>query len=154
MNSDKPQSKLWIQTKIEQVFEEKTMRFYFKDENHQDFIYEFIVATPALIDFLEKHLDQASFISLLKEALEDPYEIWQAFQKHEATGQVRLLHRFVKAFDLKNAKVGVLVIFEAIEGDHRFKEFFVVREPNLYDQINHFRSGKLIFKRNEPRLGS
>lgn len=154
MDSDNLQLKLRIQTKIEQVFAEKEIKLRFKDWKFEDFTHEFIFTTKDLFDFLGKNNEQILFISLLKETLENPYEIWQQFQQNTVSGRVRLQYKFIKAFALKNEEVGIAAIFEANEGTIQFKEFFVVREPNLHDQINHFRSGKLIFKRNEPRLGS
>ncbi len=147
MNSDTPQSNHRIQDQIEQIFLEKEIKFRFGDYKHKGFTHEFVFTTKALFEFLEKNIEQTRFISLLKEALEDPYEIWQAFEKNNASGRVRLQYKLIKAFALKNEGVGMVAIFEAIEGAIQFKEFFTIRGLDMLDQMNRFRAGQPVYVR-------
>ena len=66
---------------------------------------------------LANHLDisRAPFVSLLREAIENPEEIWLAFEKSNPGGKVVLRQRLVTQFALDQDRT-MLVILQAVRG--------------------------------------
>ncbi|MDT8383006.1 MAG: PBECR2 nuclease fold domain-containing protein [Gammaproteobacteria bacterium] len=78
-----------------------------------------VAGQPLLVNAqsLAQHIDanRAEFIPLINETLNDPYEVWLSFDKHQATGKVVLRQRIIKAVDIGKGK-GVLVVANAVKG--------------------------------------
>lgn len=74
---------------------------------------------PVLVDatVLADHLDPARspYIPFLPELLEDPYEVWLAFERHQGTGKIELRTRIVKVVDTGGAE-GLLLVAQASRG--------------------------------------
>lgn len=88
-------------------------------------------------------LDRGRFLGLLPELLEDPYEVWAGFQEAEATGQVVLRHRLVKAVDLADKKLLLVA-----EGNHKgVLEAVTFMPMDRAKELNKARWGLLIHGR-------
>jgi len=94
---------------------------------------------------LAEHIDpnRARFIPLLPEALENPFEVWQSFERGPATGKVVLRQRIIKAVDDGKGK-GMLIVANAIEG--RMEAWTLMPISDL-KYLNRQRRGKLIYGR-------
>ena len=82
---------------------------------------------------------------LLKELIEDPFEIWTAFERHRGTGKVELRRRLVKFFDLKN--VGVVLAAQVNKG---FVECWTFIPNRNVVGLNRSRIGKLTYALPTP----
>lgn len=58
---------------------------------------------------------RAPFVPFLAELLQDPYEIWLAFERHKGTGRVTLRKRLIKVLDLPRLG-GVILVAQAHKG--------------------------------------
>lgn len=95
-------------------------------------------------DALAGHLapNRAPFLPLLTATLEDPFEIWATFERHEGTGQVVLRKRAIRAFDT-GEKRSIVVVAQAAEG--RFEVWTMV--PRRKGGIQKQRIGWLLYGR-------
>lgn len=68
-------------------------------------------------DVLGRHLDpeRARFLPFLPEVLEDPFEVWAAFDRHKGTGEIRLRTRVIKAVRIGRG-MGLLFVAQASKG--------------------------------------
>ncbi len=53
--------------------------------------------------------DRAAYLPFLRETIEDPFEVWMAFERHRLTGKVRLATRFIKNLDIEGGKAITLM---------------------------------------------
>lgn len=64
---------------------------------------------PVLVNAktLADHIDpnRSEYLPLVVDTLESPYEVWINFDEHQATGQIALRARIIKAFDIGDGKV-------------------------------------------------
>lgn len=67
--------------------------------------------------------DRLPYLELLQETLEQPAEIWLAFERHKGTGQVRLRKRLVKAVRTGKDRY-IIVVGQASQG--RFEAWTVI----------------------------
>ncbi len=106
-----------------------------------EFTYQMVVNA----DVLGRHLDlnRAPYIPFLQELIEQPYEIWQSFERHKGTGKVVLRHRFVKAIRVAD-DVHLLLSVQAVGGIMEGWTFFSAKNLNYY---NRQRTGTLLFGR-------
>jgi hypothetical protein len=88
-------------------------------------------------------LDRTPYLSLLPEVLEDPYEVWLAFEQHKGTGKVVLRQRLVKLVQL-DKKRAVLVTAQAKGG---VMEAWTLVPTSKLDYLNKQREGKLLWGR-------
>jgi hypothetical protein len=60
---------------------------------------------------LAQHLDpsRGSFVPLLPEILEDPFEVWESFERHRGSGRIALRRRFVKVLALDRDRFVVAI---------------------------------------------
>jgi hypothetical protein len=72
-----------------------------------------LVNAPALANHID--LERSPYLPLLPEVLEDPYEIWLAFEQHQGTNKVVLRQRLVKVVRLDKER-GLLVTAQARNG--------------------------------------
>lgn len=105
----------------------------------KDFTYPVYVDAQVLGDHLA--LDRTPYIPLLPELLENPYEIWQAFEEHAVTGKVVLRHRYIKAVDIGGGKALTLVA-DAQAGKMIGWTFF---HGDKIAGLNRLRKGKLVY---------
>lgn len=66
---------------------------------------------------LAEHIpaDRSPFLPFLAELLEDPFEVWLAFERHKGTGKVELRTRAIKAVQLEKG-LGLLLVAQARKG--------------------------------------
>ena len=94
-------------------------------------------------EVLGSHLDpnRAVFLPLLDDALTNPTEIWLAFERHSASGQVALRVRAVKLYQLAD-RSAVLLVFNVVKG--RLEAWTFIPVSNL-DYLNRQRAGSLLY---------
>jgi len=79
----------------------------------------------------------------LVEVLEDPYEIWMAFEQDTATGKVYLRQRYIKVIE-QQKDTPLLLVADAEKG--RMTAWTYFRPGNL-KYLNKQRVGKLVWSR-------
>lgn len=106
---------------------------------------EFGYATFVNAEALAAHVDPARspWLPFITEMLEDPYEVWLAFEQHKGTGQVVLRQRVVKAVAV-DGKEGLLLVANTVNG--RLEGWTFVPTGDM-KYLNRQRYGKLIWKR-------
>ncbi|MEF2154659.1 PBECR2 nuclease fold domain-containing protein [Luteimonas sp. FXH3W] len=57
-----------------------------------------------------------AYLPLLREIIEDPYEIWVGFERHQRTGKVRIRRRYIKGLMVGKKKIGGVVL-DSIPGE-------------------------------------
>jgi hypothetical protein len=88
-------------------------------------------------------LDRAPFTPLIREALEDPYEVWLSFERHKGTGKYALRQRIIKAVKLGKNRA-VLMVAQSKSG---IMEAWTMIPTSNLDYVNNQRRGKLIWAR-------
>jgi len=81
-------------------------------------------------------------VPLLPELLADPFEIWQAFERHKGTGKVELRHRIIKRV-ATSKKEGLLLVAQVVRG--RLEAWTFV--PDKPGYIQNQRVGALLWGR-------
>ena len=94
---------------------------------------------------LAEHLDprRAAFIPFLPEILENPFEVWVAFERHRGTGRVELRKRIVKRLALERDRT-LVAVAQATRGRMEAWTVLPVRSPTY---ANNQRVGTLVFGR-------
>lgn len=66
---------------------------------------------------LSGHIDprRAEYSGFLPETLDDPFEVWLAFERHRGSGQVVLRYRVIKAVRTRGRE-GLLLVAQAVRG--------------------------------------
>lgn len=99
---------------------------------------------PVLVnaDTLGAHIDpaRAEYLPLLDDLMTNPFEVWLAFERHTASGQVALRSRIIKAYDLGKGR-GVLLSANATKGRLEAWTFLPVRQMNY---LQKQRQGQLL----------
>lgn len=91
-------------------------------------------------------LDRTPFLPLIAETLEDPFEVWMAFERHKGTGRVVLRQRVVKLMDTGQGRArGVLVVVQAVEG---VMETWTAMPVSQAEYLNRQRVGALVWGRD------
>jgi len=116
--------------------EEKVFSFYDKKFRH-----DILVNAESLSQHIPA--ERTPFLPLIAEALENPYEIWMAFEKHKGTGKVELRQRIIKAVELEKER-GLLLVAQARKG---MLEAWTMLPTTNFKYLNAQREGKLIYKR-------
>lgn len=98
-------------------------------------------------EVLARHVapERAPFLPLLTATLENPAEIWLAWERHIETGEVALRKRFLRVVHLDQNR-GVLVVAQAVDGRFEGWTFMPVRRTSY---LNDQRQGLLLFRREE-----
>lgn len=131
------------------TFDGNRKEYRFTDRKHKDFVHIFVVDAELLVKYFEENSHLGPFIPFIAEIAENPYEIWQMFQKNEASGQVRLQYWFVKVLEFEEGPRGFVLIFEALDGENKSVEFLVFDGEDWSDRVNLYRAGKLIYVRDD-----
>jgi hypothetical protein len=94
---------------------------------------------------LAEHIpaDRSPFLPFLAELLEDPFEVWLAFERHRGTGKIELRTRVIKAVQLEKER-GLLLVAQARKG--MLEAWTMLLTRNL-DYLNDQRRGKLLWTR-------
>jgi phage gp29-like protein len=82
------------------------------------------------------------YLPLLREVIEQPYEIWAGFARNELTGKIELRRRYVKAIDLGNKRV-LGFMADAVNGQWVGFNFF----SGGVTGANNLRQGMLLWGR-------
>ena len=106
------------------------------------FRYDILVSAETLARHVD--LGRSPFIGFLKEALEDPWEVWLSFERHKRTGKVVLRERVIKAVKL-DKKRAILLVAQANNG---IMEAWTMIPTSDLKYINRQRRGKLIWARD------
>jgi len=107
------------------------------------FRYDILVNAKALADHLT--VDRAPFLPFIPETIENPFEVWQAFEKNLATGQVVLRHRFIKAIQMEKER-GMMLVMDAQGG---YPTGWTMIPMSDLKALNKRRVGKLLWGRKE-----
>jgi hypothetical protein len=116
--------------------------FSFIDRDFPGFRHDVLVNAEALAEHLPA--DRAPFLPLLREVIEDPYEIWLSFERHKGTGRVFLRQRFIKAVRTGKDR-GMIFVAQARNG---MMEAWTVVPTSEIDYLNNQRFGRLLWKRD------
>lgn len=102
---------------------------------------------PVLVnaESLAAHIDPARspFLPFIEETLNDPFEVWLTFQRHQGTGKVVLRQRIIKAIDVEGGK-GVMSVLNAVRG---LLEAWTFIPMSQVKQLNNARRGWLLYGR-------
>ncbi len=95
---------------------------------------------------LAAHLDpeRSPFLPLLPEALENPQEIWIAFERHKGSGRVELKQRIIKV--MRTDKDRAMVVAAQVKGG--FLEAWTMVPTSKWNYVNNQRVGKLLWARD------
>ncbi|MFQ5673827.1 MAG: PBECR2 nuclease fold domain-containing protein [Nitrospinales bacterium] len=130
-------------------FDGNKKEYRFTDRECQEFVHTFVVDIELLLEYFKENSHLSPFIPFIAEVAEDPYEIWQMFQKNEASGRVRLRYYFVKVLELEEGPHGFVLIFEALDGENKSVEFQLFDGDDCSDRLNSYRAGKLIYVQDD-----
>lgn len=89
-------------------------------------------------------LRRAEFLPFLPEGLTDPYEVWLAFERDQASGKVELRKRIIKIIDYGGGRT-LTMVAQVVKG--RFEAWTFVPSDRL-NQVNRSRVGKLLYGRD------
>ncbi len=106
-----------------------------------EFRYDVLVNADTLAHHLK--LDRAPFVPFIREALEDPFEVWLSFERHKGTGKYVLRQRVIKAVKLDKNRA----IFMVIQSRGGFMEAWTMIPTSKLGYVNNQRKGKLIWRR-------
>jgi SPP1 gp7 family putative phage head morphogenesis protein len=81
------------------------------------------------------------FFPLLKEVVENPYEIWVGFERNYHSGKIRMRQRYVKIVDIEGTSLGL--VCESLKGNWVGMTFFEGDPSNL----KRLRVGRLLYGR-------
>jgi len=99
------------------------------------------VNSASLVEHIAKDLHRSRYISLLPEVINNPQEIWAAFEKHVGTGKVELRLRYIKQVDIGKGK-SLLLIAQVVKGLIEAWTFIPATSGNY---INKQRKGILLY---------
>jgi len=108
------------------------------------FNYPVLINANVLADHLD--LNRSPFLPFLIETLNDPFEVWTAFEKHQGTGQIRLRTRFVKGIKIGKGK-HLLFVANARGGVLEGWTYIPMRASRAY--MNSQREGLMIYGREK-----
>lgn len=105
------------------------------------FRYDILASAETLSEHVP--LDRSPFVPFIREALEDPFEVWLSFEKHKGTGRYELRQRVIKAVRL-DKKRAILMVVQARSG---MMEAWTMIPTTKLSYVNNQRQGKLIWAR-------
>lgn len=89
-------------------------------------------------------IGRAAFLPYLEDLIENPQEVWLAFEQSATTGKIRLRQRFLKYLDTGAKDSGLVMIFNATGGQMESVTFIPRTTPNYLDNQ---RKGFLAYKK-------
>ncbi len=113
-----------------------------------DFSYHLLVNAAGLAGHIADDPGRTPYLPFLPEALTDPYEVWMAFERHRATGEVKLRVRLIKMIALGKDKA-LMVVAQATGGVFESLTLFPTGDRRY---LNRQREGKLLSGREQPSL--
>lgn len=127
-----------IESEIKKVIGGDEKVYTFKKK---EFSYNVLVNAKTIA----RHMDpeRASYLPLLPETMEKPYEVWMSFERHRGTGKVVLRQRIIKVIQAGGDK-GMLVVTNAVNG---VMEAWTTIPTSDFDYLNKQRVGKLVWKK-------
>jgi hypothetical protein len=105
------------------------------------FRYDILANAETLAEHLP--IDRSPFVPFIKEALENPFEVWLSFEKHKGTGKYALRQRTIKAVRLDKDRA-VLIVVQSKGG---VMEAWTMIPTSDLRYLNSQRQGKLIWAR-------
>jgi hypothetical protein len=98
------------------------------------------VAVHVDAQFVGQHIDhrRAPFAPLLRDLVENPQEIWLAFERNKETGQVALRRRHIAVYDTPAQDRPMLMVFQANRGYFEAWTFMTSRAASY---VERFRRG-------------
>ena len=105
------------------------------------FRYDILVNAASLAGHIGS--GRSAFLPFLPELLEDPYEVWLAFERHKGTGRTVLRQRTIKAVRLDKDR-GLLLVAQSSKG---VMEAWTMVPTSDFKYLNRQRRGKLIWAR-------
>ena len=88
-------------------------------------------------------LDRSPFVPFIREAMEEPFEVWLSFERHRGTGKVVLRQRIIKAVRLDKDRA-ILIVAQSKNG---VMEAWTVIPTSDLRYVNGQRKGRLIWAR-------
>jgi len=102
---------------------------------------------PVLVNAasLGSHLDKrrSEFLPSVIDILNDPFEVWAAFEKHRGSGKVMLRQRVVSAVDVNGGRA-ICIVLNARNG---MIEALTFIPSSKMKELNKWRRGELIYER-------
>lgn len=105
------------------------------------FRHELFVDAQNLAEHVD--LERSAYFPYIPEVLENPFEVWAAFERHKGTGKYQLTVRFVKAIALEKNK-SLLMVMRAKGG---FLQGWTFIPSDRLSWINKKRIGELLYAR-------
>lgn len=106
--------------------------------------------TPVLVNahVLARHMDESRtpFIPHIKQAIENPYEQWVAFEQHKGTGKVVMRSRLISVIDDGSEK-GMLLVANATGG--KLEAYTLIPVTNGQRYLERQRRGMLLYGRDD-----
>ncbi len=96
--------------------------------------------------FLAAHIpmNRSPFVPMLREVIEDPYEVWVSVEEHEATGRVELRKRYLKLVQVGPKKQSLYLVAQVVKGVFVGWTFVPASSPSV---LKNQRVGKLLWGR-------
>lgn len=132
-----PQTAAGMEAELIKLLGGKEKAYSFKSG---DFRYDVLVNAQSLANHIV--VDRASYLPFLPETLENPAEIWLAFERSKITGKVVLRQRIIKVIVLDKDR-SLFVVTNALGG---VMEAWTLIPTSDMDYLNNQRVGKLIWK--------
>jgi len=89
-------------------------------------------------------LERSKYLTLVPEAIREPYEIWQCFERNIRTGKIELRTRFIKVIR-EGKHRGILLVAQSRGG--RMEAWTMLPTTDL-KYLNRQREGKLVWSRD------
>ena len=133
-------SKAAATTAMQEILGGNEKVFSFKGSG--GFRYDIGVNAERLVDHID--LNRTPFLPFIPEALNDPYEVWQSFEKNAGTGQIALKQRVIKVVEMDKNRA-VLIVAQTRNGSMETLTMFPTRDMKY---LNKQREGKLVYGRD------
>lgn len=91
-----------------------------------------------------KDFSRSAYLPLLPELLQDPFEVWLAFERHKGTGAVRLRTRILKLVQVDKGRA-LLLVANAVRGR---LEAWTFIPPGSLSYLQNSRVGELVWGRS------
>ncbi|MBW1666853.1 MAG: hypothetical protein JRJ66_02140 [Deltaproteobacteria bacterium] len=131
-------SKAALRSELERILGAKERVFSFRSGQ---FRYDILANAETLAEHVP--LDRSAFVPFIREALEEPFEVWLSFERHKGTGKYELRQRTVKAVRLDRQRA-IVMVAQVRSG---IMEAWTMIPTSKLGYANNQRAGKLIWAR-------